>query len=58
MSSSIALTGFGFADCRKALKRFSFSVGSFMDERIDDTNTVTVWLGKRKASYAIQKKAY
>jgi hypothetical protein len=31
MSFSIALTGFGFADCRKALKRFSVSVGSFMD---------------------------
>jgi hypothetical protein len=29
MSFSIALTGFGFADCRKALKRLS--VGSFMD---------------------------
>jgi len=40
MSFSIALTGFGFADCRKALKRFSVSVGSFIDYR----NTDTVWL--------------
>src|SRR5436190_17593349 len=44
MSFSIALTGFGFADCRKALKRFSVSMGSFMDYRIDDRNTDTVWL--------------
>jgi len=31
MSFSIALAGFGLADCRKALKRFSVSIGSFMD---------------------------
>src|SRR5207237_5892749 len=30
MSFSMALTGFGFADCRKALKRVSVSPGSFM----------------------------
>jgi hypothetical protein len=30
MSFSIALIGFGFADCRKALKRVSVSPESFM----------------------------
>jgi hypothetical protein len=30
MSFSIALTGFGFADCRKAEKRLSISPESFM----------------------------
>jgi hypothetical protein len=30
MSFSIALTGFGLADCRKASKRVSVSLGRFM----------------------------
>ena len=32
MSFSIALTGFGFADFRKAVKRFSVSLESFMSQ--------------------------